>query len=109
MPIPTYLLPTTVVGRNDASANGSLRSSDFQCQLSGDESEGSDVATRPKAALQVSPKQPYARTDFLSVLHLRSSRSWPPAPGQERSYDRLENRRADDRFQSAAAIGRRAL
>jgi len=49
MPIPTYLLPTTVVGRNDSSANGSLRSSDFQCQLSGDESEGSDVATRPEA------------------------------------------------------------
>jgi hypothetical protein len=33
-------------------ANGSLRTSNFQCQLSGDETEGSAVATRPEAVLQ---------------------------------------------------------
>jgi hypothetical protein len=36
------------VGRNDSSARGGLRASNLQRRISGDESEGSAVATRPR-------------------------------------------------------------
>lgn len=39
----------TAVGRNDSSVSGCLRASDVQRRLSGDESEGLSVATRPVA------------------------------------------------------------
>jgi hypothetical protein len=91
-------------GRNDSLANGSLRASNFQCRLSGDESEGSAVATRPEAALQVSPKRPDARTDFRPVLHLRRSRSQPSASPQKRTYAWSENRRVGDRSQTSRRL-----
>ena len=78
-------LPPAPSGRIDSLANGSLRASNLQCRLCGDESEGAAVAIRPKADLQVSPKQPDARTAFFLFLHLRSSRSWLPALGQNLS------------------------
>lgn len=40
---------TSLIGRNDPSARGSLRASNLQCRLYGDESEGSVGATRPGA------------------------------------------------------------
>ena len=48
----------TPAGRSDSSASDGFRASNLQRRLSGDESEGSAVATRPKPAGQVAPKQP---------------------------------------------------
>jgi hypothetical protein len=44
-------------------------------------------------------------------VRLRVASAFCPegASGQKRPYDRLENRRVDDRFQSTAANGRRVL
>ena len=52
------LMWSTAVGRNDSSANGSLLASNLQRRPSGDDSEGSAVATRPIPASRVAPKQP---------------------------------------------------
>jgi hypothetical protein len=66
-------------------AIGCFLEAQIQGLLFGDERWKTAGMSRPKADLQVSLKQPYARTDFFWVLHLRSSRSWPPVLGQKRS------------------------
>jgi len=70
--------PAFAMGRNDSLANGSLRALNFQCQLSGDECEGSAVAIRPEAVDR--------ERRLLAALH---SKEDVPVNGSDRATKRL--------------------
>jgi CubicO group peptidase (beta-lactamase class C family) len=75
----------SVQGRNDSSASGGLPASSLQRRLSGDESEGSAVATRPNAGIAalaqaqpgVKPGQDfhYSNVDYMLVGMIPEARS----------------------------------
>lgn len=48
----------------------------------------SRVRCRPKAARRLAPKLPHASGQRFRRSHLRSGRSWPPAPGQVQTVAR---------------------
>ena len=78
----------TLQGRPLAAVDGSYPAGKVEGQLSGGEIERMTGAGRPITARQASPKLPDARTGFFRVQLLRSSRSWPPGPVQERVLER---------------------
>jgi hypothetical protein len=78
-------------GRNGSLANGGLQASTFQCRLSGDESEGSAVATRPEAEGREFGPDAAKRTSTSSLLVMLS-------PLDCLSFDRADEWRIDLRF-----------
>lgn len=76
----------TGLGRNDSSASGSLRASNQQRRLSGDESERPAVATRPIPARQPAPKLPDGGPGVFAFRVYEAVVRGLRRPGQERVF-----------------------